>query len=151
VTSWTPELSCGGSDVIGPRFNNVRREGIHVATLTKSLLLFGLNWLDAQLTLLWLHLNIASEGNALMARLLSHGEWSFLGFKLAIGAFAAVVLYRCRHLPLARRGLTVALGVYFGLMLIHAATGCLALGWHGPVLVLSYIGSLPGTFVSLFV
>jgi hypothetical protein len=122
-----------------------------VATLTKSLLLFGLNWLDAQLTLLWLHLNIATEGNALMARLLSHGEWSFLGFKLAIGAFAAIILYRCRHLPLARRGLTVALGVYFGLMLIHAATGCLALGWHGPVLVLSYIGSLPGAVVSYFV
>lgn len=122
-----------------------------MATLTKSLLLFGLNWLDAQLTLLWLHLNVASEGNALMARLLSHGEWSFIAFKLVIGAFAAVVLYRCRHLPLARRGLSVALGVYFGLMLIHAATGCLALGWHGPVLVLSYLGSLPGAFVSLFV
>jgi hypothetical protein len=122
-----------------------------VATLTKSLLLFGLNWLDAQLTLLWLHLNIATEGNALMARLLSHGEWSFLAFKLAIGAFAAIVLYRCRRLPLARRGLTVALGVYFGLMLIHVATGCLALGWHGPVLVFSYIGSLPGAVASFFV
>jgi hypothetical protein len=114
-----------------------------VGTLTKSLLLFTLNWLDAQLTLLWLHLNLATEGNALMARLLSHGEWSFLAFKLAIGAFAAIVLYRCRHLPLARRGLSVALGVYFGLMLIHAATGCLALGWNGPVLLLNYIGSLP--------
>ena len=122
-----------------------------MATLSKSLLLFGLNWLDAQLTLLWLHLNVATEGNALMLRLLSHGEWSFLAFKLAIGAFAAIVLYRCRHLPLARRGLTVALGVYFGLMLIHAATGCLALGWHGPVLVLSYISSLPGAFLSLFI
>jgi len=148
VTSWTPELSYGGSDVIGPRFNNVRREGIHVGTLSKSLLLFTLNWLDAQLTLLWLHLNIATEGNTLMARLLSHGEWSFVAFKLAIGAFAAIVLYRCRHLPLARRGLTVALGVYLGLMLIHAATGCLALGWHGPVLVLNYLGSLPSALIS---
>ena len=122
-----------------------------MATLTKSLLLFALNWLDAQLTLLWLHLNVANEGNALMARLISHGEWSFLITKLAIGAFAAVILYRCRHLPLARRGLTVALGVYFGLMLIHAATGCLALGWHGPVLVLNYLGSLPNAFFSLVV
>jgi Domain of unknown function (DUF5658) len=121
-----------------------------VGTLTKSLLLFSLNWLDAQLTLLWLHLNLATEGNALMARLLSHGEWSFLGFKIAIGAFAAVILYRCRHLPLARRGLSVALGVYIGLMFIHVATGCLALGWPGPVLVLNFIGSLPGSLVSLF-
>lgn len=86
-----------------------------------------------------------------MARLISHGEWSFLLTKLAIGAFAAVILYRCRHLPLARRGLTVALGVYFGLMLIHAATGCLALGWHGPVLVLNYLGSLPSVFFSFVV
>ena len=121
-----------------------------MGTLTKSLLLFTLNWLDAQLTLLWLHLNLATEGNALMARVLSHGEWSFLGCKIAIGAFAAVILYRCRHLPLARRGLSVALGVYIGLMFIHAATGCLALGWPGPVLVLNFIGSLPGSLVSLF-
>ena len=122
-----------------------------MATLSKSLLLFVLNWLDAQLTLLWLHLNVATEGNALMARLLSHGEWSFIAFKLAIGAFAAIVLYRCRHLALARRGLTVALGVYLGLMLIHAATGCLALGWHGPVLVLNYLSGLPSVFLSFFV
>ena len=121
-----------------------------MGTLTKSLLLFGLNWLDAQLTLLWIHLNVATEGNVLMARLLSHGDLPFLSFKIAIGAFAALVLYRCSHLTLARRGLTIALGVYLGLMVIHAATGCLALGWHGPVLVLSYLGNLPAAFVSLF-
>jgi hypothetical protein len=120
-----------------------------VSTLFKSLLLFSLNWLDAQLTLLWIHLNIATEGNALMARVLAHGEGSFLVFKLSIGAFAALILYRCSHLPLARRGLSAALVVYLGLMIIHAATGCLALGWHGPVNVLAYVGSLPGTIVSL--
>jgi len=120
-----------------------------VSTLFKSLLLFSLNWLDAQLTLLWIHLNIATEGNALMARVLAHGEGSFLVFKLSIGAFAALILYRCSHLPLARRGLSAALVVYLGLMIIHAATGCLALGWQGPVNVLAYVGSLPGTIVSL--
>jgi len=125
-------------------------QGIRVSTLTKSLLLFTLNWLDAQLTLLWLHLNVASEGNTLMARVLSHGEWSFLGVKLVIGAFAALILYRCRHLPLARRGLSVALAVYLGLMLIHAATGCFALGWQEPVLVLNYIGSLPSALLAHF-
>jgi len=121
-----------------------------VGTLSKSLLLFTLNWLDAELTLLWVHLNVANEGNALMARLLAHGELSFLAFKLAIGAFAAVILYRCSHLPLARRGLSTALVVYSFLMIVHAATGCLALGWHGPVLVLNYLSSLPGTFFALF-
>lgn len=121
-----------------------------MGTLSKSLLLFALNWLDAQLTLLWINLNVATEGNALMARLLEHSGTSFLVFKLAIGAFAAYILYRCSHLPLARRGLTAALVVYSGLMLVHAATGCFALGWEGPVLVLSYAGSLPGAVVSLF-
>lgn len=121
-----------------------------MGTLSKSLLLFGLNWLDAQLTILWVRLNVASEGNSLMASLLEHSELSFLVFKLAIGGFAAYILYRCSHLPLARRGLTVALVVYSGLMIVHAATGCFALGWQGPVQVLAYIGSLPGAVVSLF-
>jgi hypothetical protein len=121
-----------------------------VGTLFKSLLLFSLNWLDAQLTLLWIHLNVATEGNALMARVLAHGDSTFLIFKLAIGAFAAYILYRCSHLPLARRGLSAALVVYLGLMIVHAATGCLALGWQGPVNVLAYVGSLPGAVVSLF-
>ena len=122
-----------------------------MGTLSKSLLLFSLNWLDAQLTLLWVNLNIADEGNALMAHVLAYGDLPFLGFKLAVGAFAAYVLYRCSHLPLARRGLTAALAVYIGLMFIHAATGCLALGWHGPVQAIAYAGSLPGALVSLFV
>ena len=120
-----------------------------MSTLFKSFLLFGLNWLDAQLTLLWIHLNIATEGNALMARVLAHGEISFLVFKLVIGAFAALILYRCSHRPLARRGLSAALVVYLGLMIVHAATGCLALGWQGPVNVLAYVGSLPAAVVSL--
>ena len=121
-----------------------------MSTLFKSLLLFSLNWLDAQLTLLWIHLNVAGEGNALMARVLAHGEVSFLVVKLSIGAFAAYILYRCSHLPLARRGLSAALVVYLGLMIVHAATGCFALGWQGPVNVLAYVTSLPGAVVSLF-
>jgi len=122
-----------------------------VGKLSKSCLLFTLNWLDAQLTLLWIRLNVATEGNALMARILDHGELTFLGAKLAIGAFAAYILYRCAHLPLAKRGLNVVLGIYVILMLVHVATGCVALGWQTPVVVLGYVGSLPNAFLSLFV
>ena len=118
--------------------------------LSKSCLLFTLNWLDAQLTILWIRLGVATEGNALMARILQHGDLAFIGAKLAIGAFAAYVLYRCAHLPLARHGLTVVLGIYAVLMLIHAATGCVALGWQGPIIVLGYIENLPHAFLSLF-
>lgn len=96
--------------------------------LSKSCLLFALNWLDAQLTLLWIQLNVATEGNALMARVLDHGELSFLTAKLLVGGFAAFTLYRCSHMPIARHGLTIVLGIYVLLMLVHAATGAVALG-----------------------
>ena len=105
-----------------------------MAPLSKSLLLFSLNWLDAQLTLLWLRLNVATEGNALMARLLEHGDLSFLAIKLAIGTAAAYILYRCAHLPLAKRGMTFVLMIYVALMFVHAATGCVALGLSIPIL-----------------
>ena len=102
--------------------------------LSKSLLLFSLNWLDAQLTLLWIRLNVATEGNALMARVLEHSPLSFLSLKLAIGGAAAYILYRCAHLPIAKRGMTLVLVLYIALMLVHAATGCVALGLSIPML-----------------
>ena len=119
--------------------------------LSKSCLLFTLNWLDAQLTLLWIKLGVATEGNSLMARILEHGDMTFLVAKLAIGAVAAYILYRCAHLPLAKRGLNVVLGIYLILMLVHVATGCVAMGWQTPVIVLGYVESLPQAFLSLFV
>ncbi|HEU4871120.1 MAG TPA: DUF5658 family protein [Pyrinomonadaceae bacterium] len=119
--------------------------------LSKSCLLFTLNWLDAQLTILWVRMNVATEGNGLMARILDHGELTFLGVKLAIGAVAAYILYRCAHLPLARHGLTVVLAIYAVLMLIHAATGCVALGWHAPINLLTYLGNLSNAVLSLFI
>ena len=119
--------------------------------LSKSCLLFGLNWLDAQLTLVWIRLNVATEGNALMARIIEHGELTFLGAKLAVGALAAYILYRSAHLPIARHGLTVVLVIYSLLMVVHAATGCVALGWNAPVMVLEYFVALPDTVLALLV
>lgn len=121
-----------------------------MGTLSKSLLLFAMNWLDAQLTLVWIRLNVATEGNDLMARVLSHGEAPFLALKLFIGAFAAYVLYRCAHLPLAKHGMTFVLALYSALMMIHAATGCAALGWHAPVTFIGYLGHLPIAIIHLF-
>ena len=48
-----------------------------MGALYKSILLFILNWLDAQLTLVWVRTNLATEGNALMARLLNFGDNPF--------------------------------------------------------------------------
>ncbi len=118
--------------------------------LAKSLLLFALNWLDAQLTLFWVHSNIASEGNGLMSQLLKIGDAPFLLVKLAIGAFAAYTLYRCAHLPLARRGMQLVLTIYVALMLAHAATGMSALGWSEPLAIITYVSNMPYALITLF-
>jgi hypothetical protein len=120
-----------------------------MGALTKSLILFALNWIDAQLTLIWVRSGLASEGNGLMNWLLKIGDAPFLLAKLAVGAFAAYVFYRCAHLPLARRGLEVALVVYCVLMLAHAATGMSALGWQTPLAVITYLTNVPHTLVTL--
>jgi hypothetical protein len=118
--------------------------------LAKSLLLFALNWLDAQLTLFWIHSNIATEGNRLMDQLLRIGDAPFMVVKLGIGAFAAYTLYRAAHLPLARHGMRLVLTVYGLLMFTHLATGMFALGWTEPLAVVTYISNVPYTLLTLF-
>ncbi len=103
-----------------------------MSAFSKSLLLFLLNWLDAQLTILWVRGGVATEGNGLMAYLLDLGNAPFLCTKLLVGALVAYTLYRFSHLALARRGLRLTLGLYLALMLVHAATGASALGWQPP-------------------
>ena len=122
-----------------------------MGALSKAVLLFTMNWLDAQLTILWLRLHVATEGNGLMASLLDHSEGSFLSVKLAIGGLSAYVLYRFAEVPVARRGMKIVLGVYLALMIVHAVTGFSALGWEAPATVLSYFVSLPkSVFASIF-
>jgi len=121
-----------------------------MSALTKSILLFVLNWADGQLTIFWVHSNIATEANTLMGQLLKLGDAPFLLTKLGIGAFAAYILFRSSHLKLARRGMQLVLAIYFGLMVAHAATGLSALGWHGPEAAISFVGHLPYTLLALF-
>ena len=121
-----------------------------MGALSKSVVLFALNWIDAQLTLIWVRADIASEGNGLMGALLRIGDAPFLLVKLAIGAFAAYTLYKCSHLPLARRGMQLVLMIYCALMIAHAATGLSALGWHGPLAFVTYITNVPHTLLTLF-
>src|SRR3989440_9678326 len=121
-----------------------------MGALAKSLLLFVLNWLDAQLTLLWVHSNVATEGNGLMGQLLKVGDAPFMLVKSLVGAFAAYTLYRCSHLPLARRGMQLVLTIYCALMIVHLATGMSALGWHEPLALITYITNVPHTLLTLF-
>lgn len=96
--------------------------------IAPTVLLFGLNLLDALLTIVWVRNGVATEGNQLMAALLDIGNGPFLGVKIAIGAVAAIVLYKWGNRPLARYGLAIALAVYLGLMGIHLFTGLAAFG-----------------------
>jgi hypothetical protein len=121
-----------------------------MGALAKSITLFLLNWLDAQLTLIWVRSDIATEANNLMAQLLNIGDAPFLLTKLAIGAFSAYVLYRCSHLTIARRGMKLALVVYGALMLVHAATGLSAMGWAEPLAMVTLVSELPFTVLSIF-
>jgi hypothetical protein len=121
-----------------------------MGALAKSLLLFALNWIDAQLTLFWVRSNIATEGNGLMSQLLDVGDAPFMLVKLAIGAFAAYTLYRCSHLPLARRGMQLVLGVYAVLMVAHAVTGMSALGWGEPLSMINYFTTAPVAVIHFF-
>ena len=93
-----------------------------------TFLLFALNFLDALLTIVWVRSGVATEGNQFMARLLEIGDFTFLGAKVAIGAIAALVLFRWGNMKLAQYGLAVALAVYLALMGVHIFTGLSAAG-----------------------
>jgi hypothetical protein len=121
-----------------------------MSAFSKSLLLFLLNWLDAQLTILWVRGGVATEGNGLMAYLLDLGNVPFLCAKLAVGALVAYTLYRFSHLAVARRGLKLTLGLYLALMLVHAATGAAALGWHAPEAVAAFLHLPAKVYALLF-
>ena len=121
-----------------------------MSVLAKSILLFSLNWLDAQLTVVWVRSNLATEGNGLMARLLDLGDAPFIFVKLFVGAFAAYVLYRCSRYKLAQHGMTVVLGLYLALMVVHAATGMSALGYQAPEHFIAFFGNLPNSVLALF-
>jgi hypothetical protein len=97
--------------------------------LIQAFLLFSLNFLDAVLTIYWVRNGFASEGNQLMASLLDIGDLPFLAVKLAVGAVAAIVLWRWRNLRTAKYGLTLALCIYVLLMGIHLFTGLSAFGF----------------------
>lgn len=96
--------------------------------LVQAFLLFALNFIDAVLTLYWVRNGFATEGNQLMAGLLDIGDLPFLAVKMAVGAIAAIVLWRWRNLRLAKYGLTLTVGIYVILMGVHLFTGLSAFG-----------------------
>lgn len=94
----------------------------------ESVLLFGLNLLDALLTLIWVRNGVAEEGNRLMAELLNVNDIAFLSAKLAMGLFTAIVLLKWGYYRIAKVGVAIALVLYVGLMGIHLLTGLTAAG-----------------------
>jgi hypothetical protein len=92
------------------------------------LLLFGMNALDALLTLLWVQSGIATETNHLMDALLTIGPYTFLLFKLGFGLFTATVLLVGSQYRLATIGVRAGLIVYSFVMGAHIFTGLAAAG-----------------------
>ncbi len=94
----------------------------------ETFLLFGLNLLDALLTLVWVRSGSATEGNQLMAHLLDIGDLTFLSAKIGMGLIVAVVLLKWGNRKVAKYGVTVALTLYIGLMGVHILTGLTVFG-----------------------
>ena len=122
-----PAHTLGGKVILGACSTSFCRESL-MQLYRGTTLLFGLNLLDALLTIVWVRSGVATEGNQLMARLLEIGDFTFLGAKIVIGGIAALVLLRWGNLKLAQYGLTVALAVYISLMGVHIFTGLSAFG-----------------------
>jgi hypothetical protein len=118
-----------------------------MALLNQIVLLFGLNLLDALLTIVWVRNGVATESNQLMAELLDVGNFPFLMVKVAIGAVTAVVFYRYSNNRIAKYGLTVSLAVYLGLMGIHLFTGLSAFGYISENFVGQMV-DLPGRIIA---
>jgi len=95
----------------------------------ETFLLFLLNLLDAILTIVWVRSGVAPEGNQLMAKLMDMSDLTFLGAKIAMGTFAAIVLLRWGNRKLAKYGVAVALAVYISVMGIHLLTYLSAIGY----------------------
>lgn len=118
--------------------------------LRSTFLLFTLNFLDAVLTIYWVRNGFASESNQLMARLLDIGDLPFLAVKIAVGAVAAIVLWRWKNLRLARYGLVLALFVYSGLMGVHFFTGLSAFGFISDNLLQDFSALTNTVFAFIF-
>ncbi|MFL6466364.1 MAG: DUF5658 family protein [Pyrinomonadaceae bacterium] len=97
--------------------------------LTRPILvLFGLNFVDAILTIIWIETGVATEANQLMGVLLSLGILPFLLFKIAMGTFTAGVLLYGSSFRLARIGVAAGLATYAFAMCAHLFTGLAAFG-----------------------
>ena len=126
-TNCLPSAKIRGSIRLKAAINSV----VHTedVNLNRPILwLFGLNAIDALLTILWVQSGIANETNHLMDALLSIGVLPFLLFKLGFGLFTAVVLYYGSSFRLAQFGVKACLVVYAFVMCTHAITGIAALG-----------------------
>ena len=93
------------------------------------LILFGLNAVDAVLTIFWVQSGIATESNHLMDALLAIGPLPFLFFKLGFGVFTATVLLYGSQYRLASYGVRAGLTAYTFVMGAHLFTAFAAVGF----------------------
>jgi cytochrome bd-type quinol oxidase subunit 2 len=81
--------------------------------------LIVLNLLDAIFTLLWVESGIASEGNPIMDRAMTHGPIGFMVIKLALVSLCVLLLWRLRHRRAAAVSLVTCAIAYSAVMLVH--------------------------------
>lgn len=81
--------------------------------------LIVLNLLDAIFTLLWVESGIASEGNPIMGRAMTHGPVGFMVIKLALVSLCVLLLWRLRDRRAAAISLVTCAIAYSAVILVH--------------------------------
>ena len=78
-----------------------------------------LNLLDAGLTVLWVHADLADEANPLIRHLVEEHPIVFVVAKMALVGLGTGLLWMRRHRPAAVVGIFAVFLVYYALLLYH--------------------------------
>jgi Domain of unknown function (DUF5658) len=78
-----------------------------------------LNLLDAGLTVLWVHADLADEANPLIRLLVEEHPAVFVIAKMALVGLGTALLWMRRHRPAAVVGIFAVFLVYYALLLYH--------------------------------
>jgi hypothetical protein len=81
--------------------------------------ILALNLADAVFTLGWIDVGLATEGNPVMAAMLSLHPLTFVATKLGLVGLGLALLHRQRRNPTAQLAATFAFFVYVGILCYH--------------------------------
>tara|TARA_Y100001963_G_C6608134_1_gene365781 strand:+ start:278 stop:643 length:366 start_codon:yes stop_codon:yes gene_type:complete len=85
------------------------------------ILLLAFNAIDAVYTLIWIQNSLAVEANPLMVTALEFGPWAFIGIKIVLASMGVFLLWKLRHIRLARVSVILPAVFYSIIVGMHIA------------------------------